>query len=528
MSEPDPVAAVSLARSRRGVGGPVLEGHGVERMLTRAEGGLHMIGGTRPRWVCALAAFAFVPGCGPMAPEVEPLRVEIVAPDAGGVVEVGDTVSVRAAVFGGSGAIDRVEFWAAGKWVGTDSVSPFEIRWSTADTRVRRVELKARAYDASENVALGSLVVETHWSYRQPEVSGDGWTIGTLTQVGMSAAPLEELVNALRGTPDHLIHSILIVAEGRLVFEVYFDGVRHPTLGGQPVSFDRDTWHVLSSATKSFTSTLLGIAVDRGLLAGVSEPVWKYFPEFPELSDGPKSAITLEDLISMSAGIQWDQTTFPILDPRNDIAGMQSAGDPWAFYLRRPLVNEPGTVFLYSEGSINVVGEVIRRASGLRLDEFADRYLFKPLGVAEAWWYVPRPDLGWVWASGDLRLRPRDMAKFGQMYLQGGSWGGSRIVSSEWVSRSTQRRFAFPQTYQGDTGYGYAWWQPNRLHGAQAYAARGWGGQEIEVLPQFDLVVVVTGGAYYQPPAMWPHALVEEYVLPALQPLARGGRLFHN
>ena len=219
----------------------------------------------------------------------------------------------------------------------------------------------------------------------------------------------------------------------------------------------------------------------------------------------------------MSSGIQWDQTTFPILDSRNDIAGMQAALDPWRFYLTRTLTSDPGNVFLYSEGSINVVGEVIRRASGLRLDDFADRYLFGPLGITGAWWYSPRPDIGWVWASGDLRLRPRDMARFGQMYLRGGSWDGTRIVSTDWVRASTRRRFTLPQTYQGDTGYGYAWWQPNPLHGVDAYAARGWGGQEIEVLPAFDLVVAVTAGAYYQEPIMWPHALIERYVLPAME-----------
>ena len=227
-------------------------------------------------------------GCSPTGPEGAPPDVDIVAPGPGAVVEVGDTVLVRAEVSGGSGSVEGVDFWAGDEWLGRDHDSPYEVRWNTANSRVRNVQLKARAYDNVGAAGLASRTVETHWTYRPPEDTGDGWTVGALQDVGMSAAPLEALVNMLRGTPNHLIHSIVIVARGRLVFEVYFDGLRHPTLGGQPVSFDRDTWHALSSATKSFTSALLGIAIDKGFIPSASEPVWKYFPEFPKLSEPPK------------------------------------------------------------------------------------------------------------------------------------------------------------------------------------------------------------------------------------------------
>jgi CubicO group peptidase (beta-lactamase class C family) len=335
-----------------------------------------------------------------------------------------------------------------------------------------------------------------------------------------------DLINLIRGTPRHRIHGIVIAVQGSLVLEEYFDGLTHPTIGADPISYDRDTWHVLSSTTKSFTSALLGVAIDHGFITGVDEPVSQFFPEIPELSEFPKSEITLENMITMSSGLQWDQTTYPILDSRNDIAGIQRAADPWRFYLSRPLVTAPGTQFLYSEASINVVGEVIKRTGGLRLDQFAQQYLFEPLGIQQHWWFVVRPAIGFVWASADLRLRPRDMAKFGQLYLQGGEWQGEQVVPQEWIEASVTARFTFSETRQGDVGYGYAWWIPNEAHAAGAFAARGWGAQEIVVIPERDMVVAVTGGAYYDDPIMWPHELIEGYILPAFgvtQLVARGG-----
>ncbi len=356
---------------------------------------------------------------------------------------------------------------------------------------------------------------EPEWVYTPPQQLDDGWTTASLEDVGMDPRRLEYLVNLIRRTPNHRIHSIVIAVQGQLVMEVYFAGLTHPTIGANPITYDRDTWHVLSSTTKSFTSALLGIAIDRGFITGVGEPISLFFPEIPELENPPKSDITLEHMITMSSGLRWDQTTYPLLDSRNDIGGMQRAWDPWTFYFSRPVVTAPGTTFLYSEGSLNVVGEVIKRTSGLRLDEFARQYLFGPLGIEPSYWYLVRSDIGWVWASGDLRLRPRDMAKLGQLYLQGGSWGGQQIVPRDWVDSSVTARFTFAETYQGDVGYGYAWWMPSAADGPGAFAARGWGGQEIEVIPARELVVAVTAGAYYDPPLIWPHQLVLRYVLPS-------------
>jgi CubicO group peptidase (beta-lactamase class C family) len=200
---------------------------------------------------------------------------------------------------------------------------------------------------------------------------------------------------------------------------------------------------------------------------------------------------------------------------------MQHAVNPWEWYLSRPLVTVPGEEFLYSEGSINVVGEIIKRSSGLRLDLFSEKYLFTPLGIGNYWWYLVNPGIGFIWASGDLRQRPRDMARFGQLYLQKGEWNGQQIIPSAWVEASAKKVFTFSAPFWslewGMVGYGLAWWIKSSEYGAGAFAAVGWGDQFIMVLPAYDLVTVFTGGSYYQDPIISSHEMMIQYILPAIE-----------
>jgi CubicO group peptidase (beta-lactamase class C family) len=190
-------------------------------------------------------------------------------------------------------------------------------------------------------------------------------------------------------------------------------------------------------------------------------------------------------------------------------------------YLSRPLDSVPGEEFLYSDASINVVGEIIRRSSGIRLDHFAEQFLFTPLGIGRHWWYVVKPDMGFVWASGDLRQLPRDMAKFGQLYLNRGNWRGEQIIPPEWVDVSTREYFSFSPPFwslnMGMDGYSCGWWVRSDVYGFGAYSATGWGEQYIIVMPAFDLVAVFTGGSYYEQPLLNAHQIMVQYILPALQ-----------
>ncbi len=357
---------------------------------------------------------------------------------------------------------------------------------------------------------------DDEWIYQRPEQVGDGWETASLVDVGMDPAPIADLVGALKSSPGHLVHSIVIAVNGALVLEVYFDGFTHPTYGENPISYGREIKHCLSSVAKSVTATLLGIALDRGFIAGVDDGVFDFFPELADLNTGPKRDITLEHLVTMSSGLEWDEWTYPIGDPRNDLMKwLVHDGDLVRFVLERSLVADLGVTFRYNGGLTNILGEVIHRASGLVLDRFSEVYLFDPLGISEFSWIHLRPDF--VYASGDISLRPRDMAKLGQLYLQGGNWEGEQLLRRAWVDASASAYLTFDSEWQGHVGYSYGWWPKSEAYGAGAFAASGWGDQAIIVVPEFDMVAVFTGGSYWEDPLMTSHEMMLGYVLPAVR-----------
>jgi CubicO group peptidase (beta-lactamase class C family) len=139
----------------------------------------------------------------------------------------------------------------------------------------------------------------------------------------------------------------------------------------------------------------------------------------------------------MRSGLQWDDETYPYSDPRNDINQLFSSSDPIRFILSKDLIEAPGTHYAYRNCNTNVLGEIVRKASDLRLDIFSKDHLFNKLGITSYEWQ--RLPNNVIFCSGDLRLRPRDMAKFGQLFLDGGSWDGEQIISQQWVDKSTQK-----------------------------------------------------------------------------------------
>jgi CubicO group peptidase (beta-lactamase class C family) len=192
--------------------------------------------------------------------------------------------------------------------------------------------------------------------------------------------------------------------------------------------------------------------------------------------------------------------------------------DPIAYILSKPLVAEPGTRWYYSGGDVNLLGEIIRRATGLRMDAFAAEYLFTPLGITAYEWDFIKPDF--IHASGNLKLRPSDMAKLGQLYLNGGVWNGERIISREWVETSTREFIPVPRrsALAGHAdAYGYQWWIKTYYADAtpvEAYFRSGWGGQRIIVFPSLDMVAVFTGGNYVGSEPV--DEIVTRYILPAV------------
>jgi CubicO group peptidase (beta-lactamase class C family) len=474
--------------------------------------------------LAVVAVSVWLAGCAPTEPSNLPPAVELTAPSAFSSYDLGSQVEIVADASDGDGSVAAVLFYVDSRYLGRDSIPPYTWTWDTSVETRRTVNVAALAEDDDGATARDSLFVRVDWVYRRPDEVGDGWETGLLDDHGMDPTPLVELVNMLRDADDHRVHGIVIVRHGRLLFESYFPGIQRTPR--ELVRFDRNMPHNLASTTKSFTSALLGIAIDQGFISSVHQKVSDFFPEFPWMSEGAKADFALEHMVTMSSGLEWDQHSTSPYNESNDINVFGLSPTPWEEYLGRPVVTAPGTIMNYSEGSINVVGEVIRRASGMSTEAFSQEYLFGPLGIVDFTW--PVTATGWTWTGGDLRLTPRDMAKFGQLYLLGGEWEGQRVVSAEWVALAAQPYHVFDESsspheryhreHYAYDGYSYAWWTMNAdVYGEGAYTSMGWGDQRIVVLPAWDMVVAFTGGSHFDPPLLTSHQILTGYVLAAVR-----------
>jgi CubicO group peptidase (beta-lactamase class C family) len=361
------------------------------------------------------------------------------------------------------------------------------------------------------------------YSYPIPSQTGDGWQTASLESVGMDPAPLQALVDLISSTPDHMMHGIVIIKDQRLVFEEYWPGVDMEPVTLNPVSqdFDREKLHYVASVSKSLTSALVGIALDQRLIGGVDDSLFSFFPEYVDLRTEDNGPVTLKHLLSFSSGLDWNEHVYGFGDPRDSHYQMFNTPDPVRFLLGRPVVDPPGSRFHYNSGDTNLVGEIVRRRSRSEsLVDFADENLFQPLGIDEyRWWRFPLVDK-MTFASGGAFLRPRDMAKFGVLYLNGGLWNGRQVVPAAWVEASTSVATPLPSGYRTVHGYGYNWWLggPQREQGmAEHFRASGWGGQEIYVFPELDLVLVFTAGGYYEDPPLDFNGLIVDFILQAIR-----------
>ncbi len=304
-------------------------------------------------------------------------------------------------------------------------------------------------------------------------VARDDWPVATPAEVGLDSAALARLY--WRASNAETTYAVLVVKNGRLVAEQYYHGV------------DIDTPTNLQSATKSVLSALVGIAVDDGCIPGVHVPVMDYFPELTDsIRDPRKLDITLEHLLQMRAGFQWEEAN-------DQLFQLLYSGYRPVHLATVELIRDPGAAMEYSNLSSHLAGIVLARACETDLLDFANEHLFGPLGVEPGEWWFSWEDYRLGMSS--LHLTARDMARFGQLYLNGGTWDGVQILTPEWVDRSLaiQSENAWHIGIGAnvrDLAYGYQWWTVRS--GTHEYKmAWGHGGQHIVVLPEHDLVVVV-------------------------------------
>jgi CubicO group peptidase (beta-lactamase class C family) len=363
------------------------------------------------------------------------------------------------------------------------------------------------------------------YTYQPPEKIQDGLVTGTLEAVNLNERHLAEAVNEVRRGRFKEVHSILISRNDKLVFEEYFQGHQYqwdgPAHHGSWVTWDRTMLHQIASDTKSITSACIGIAVDKGYIKSVHQSIFDYLPEYQYLNTGGKEAITIEHLLTMTSGLAWDEWSIPLSSPANDIIGLWfNCEDQIACILERPLVDDPGTHFTYCGGNMILLGEILRNASGMKIDAFSREYLFGPLGIDSIDWFIRYPS-GVIESAGGLKLTPRAMLKIGVTYLHRGIWEDQRILPEEWVAKSARpyqnnSGIRVPKEGSGRNGYGYSWWVHDFRHRgnrSRMFYAGGWGDQLIMVIPELNAVVVFTGGNYTSKRSAF--RIFRRYILPA-------------
>ncbi|GAB4377179.1 MAG: hypothetical protein Kow0042_24530 [Calditrichia bacterium] len=334
-----------------------------------------------------------------------------------------------------------------------------------------RVDLKRVSSDSL--IGLYPVHLDTtgnyYYRYRQPQKKGDGLKTGNAKEFGLSPQILIQMVQQVGRCKYGRIHSLLILKDDHLVCEEYFFG------------FDSEVLHPLESVTKSVTSLLLGIAWGQGKIGSMEQLVHYWFPEYADLLRGTKHNIQLRHLLTMRSGLQFDEQ------------GMLFNPDRMRFLLSSALVDTPGRNFRYSAGNTELLGAIIRRATGKPADLFAAENLFRPLSIRRFSWDIfKQGEL--PLCGGALWLRPRDMAKIGLLVLNGGRWQGIQIVPMEWIEKSTA---PLVETGIGEDRYGFQWWVSQIESGKQSFRmvwANGLGSQFIFIFPELDLLLVTTGG----------------------------------
>ena len=310
------------------------------------------------------------------------------------------------------------------------------------------------------------------------------WQTSSAESQGMDSEKLNQLNDYVKEKVP-ATSSVLVVRNGYIVFEEYFKG-------------EQDDLRDMFSATKSVTSALIGIAIQKGHIKSIDDKMIDYIPELDiENMTSQAREITIKQLLTMTAGFS------------PDIMGI-AFPDKIQAMLESPLQSEPGQMFTYNSTATNLLSMIITNTTDSLAVDFADEYLFEPLGITDFRW---QDVILYTMGSQGLRLTTRDMAKIGYLYLHDGMWDGSQIVPKEWVAESTDKQAEVndTDTWISDR-YGYQWWI-GTTNGLPCFMAFGYDGQHICVIPELDMVVAITAGEGGITKNYLP--LIDDYLVPA-------------
>ena len=355
------------------------------------------------------------------------------------------------------------------------------------------------------NITCAKYENNTPWPTR-------GWEISKPDLEGMSVDSLSSFSNKLKGGELGYIDGMLVIRNGKIIFEEeysnnydslfeitntkpgkynYYDPVWHPY-------YKNTELHTMQSVSKSFTAAAIGIAIKNGTIKGLDVKIMEYFDGFESSNPDPRrKEITIQDVLTMTTGILWDELSMPYTDTSSSCVQMEASQDWVKHVLDQPMAFNPGLKWEYSSGATMLLSKIMTQATGQDLAEFVEENLFRKLGIQNYFWkHTPK---GHTDAEGGLYLTPRDLAKFGYLYLNNGVWDGKLLLPDNWV----QNNLAKPlDTIWPSFKYGHQWWLIPYGENKITMLASGLGGQRMLVIPEFNIVAVFTGWNVYDTSAL--------------------------
>jgi len=310
----------------------------------------------------------------------------------------------------------------------------------------------------------------------------------------MNSKKLDDMLDLIEETQTN-IKSIIIIRNDHIVFEEYIDP-----------EYNCETLHEICSITKSFTSALIGIAIENGFIEGLDQKIFDFFPDKTVLNDCEwKRNLTIKHFLTMTAGFNWSE----IGADHYDWNLLMTKIDPVGYLLNKPMIHEPGTVFCYNTGLSHTLMHIIQKATNMSALNFARQYLLNPLGINHLLWYEDMA--GVVFGGSGLYLRHMDMIKLGYLYLNNGSWFGEQIVSAEWINTTTTiYSEGYPGYFEGFE-YAYHWWASSEYG---VYYASGAYFQALYVVPEYNTVIGFH--SWISSGTIFPENLAIEYILEAI------------
>lgn len=323
-------------------------------------------------------------------------------------------------------------------------------------------------------ILIGSIYIISFLSCEKDELTFPellSFNFPLAQEQNMDKESLEQVYDAAQSITG--IKSLLVLRNGVLVSEGYF------------TEMDADDLYHVRSVTKSVVSALIGIAIDEGFIESIDQSLNMYIDPLGYILDEDKVNITIKDLLTMSSGFRWNELTD--VDEYNN---WLTAYDQIEYVISRTLENIPGEVFLYNSATAHLLSVILTEATEMSTHDFAFEYFFEPLGLSDEDFSWGQFDQGYFNGGADLMLKPGDMIKIGELYLNNGLYKGNQIVPSQWVQESTNIHIS-TNLNEFEPDYGYLWWINNDMT-YDLFFANGYGGQFIVVVPELDLVVVVT------------------------------------